>query len=78
MQPMPKPMNENILTKKISNEIHNNFLMPNIENDVEDELRRLGLDTKLLMTSNHTMEKKTIRRKNNACFFNRFLVILSS
>ena len=64
MRPMPKPTNENILTKKLSSDIPDNLLMPNIENDIEDELTRLGLDTKLLTTTNTTIEKKQSGKKS--------------
>ena len=62
LHPMPKPTNENILTKKLSNEIPNNPLLPNIENNVEDELKRLGLDTKLLTTTNTAMRKEQLKK----------------
>ena len=58
LRPMPKPTKENILTKKISTDIPNNILIPNIENNVEDELKRLGLNTKIL-----TIRKEKLKRK---------------
>ena len=65
LRPMPKPTNENILTKKVSTDISNNVLLPNIESNVEDELKRLGLDTKLLTTSNTTLRKEKLNREES-------------
>ena len=59
---MPKPTNGAVLTNTLSTNIPEEIATPNIENNIEDELTKLGISSTLLTTTNSKTNQQGLKK----------------
>ena len=59
---MPKPSNEVVLTNPLSKDIPEEITTPNMENNIDDELAKLGISPTLLTTTDSQTNQKGLKR----------------
>ena len=59
---MPKPSNEVVLTNPLFKDIPDEITTPNIENNIDDELLKLGISPTLLTTTDSKTNQKGLKR----------------
>ena len=63
---MPKPTNEVILTNTLTEGIPEEITTPNIENNIEDELTKLGISSTLLTFTDSKTNQKGLKKMSHA------------
>ena len=59
---MPKPTNTGVLTNTLSTNIPDEIATPNFENNIEDELTKLGIGSTLLTTTNSKTNQQGLKK----------------
>ena len=61
---MPKPTNGTVLTNTLSIDIPEEITTPNIENNIEDELTKLGISSTLLTATNSKTNQEDLKKSS--------------
>ena len=62
---MPKPTNKAVLTDTLSKDFPEEVISPNIENNIDDELTKLGISSTLLTTTDSKTNQQGLKKTSN-------------